>query len=125
MSLPALYNDPTITGYYDFLELFYKRSLNSVVNNSILVISDDTLGTVEYQVSSFNTPDIKIFDATNYNNVAMITPISYNNGVVRYQDNINFANPKQYWIIGGNNYNLFLLKSRIKIYMEQLMVQVS
>ena len=104
LSLPSLYNNSNITAYYDYLELFYKRSFSSVVNNSIRIFADDTLGTYEFQVSPFTTQNVKIFDVSNYSNVSSITPISYSNGIVRFQDNLGLGSLKQYWVIGGDNY---------------------
>jgi hypothetical protein len=102
LSLPALYNNSSVTGYYDYLELFYNRSFNSVVNNSIQFRSNNsTTGNVEYQISPFNTPDVKIFDISTS---SIIIPISYNSGVVRFQDAITQSSPKNYYVIGGSNF---------------------
>lgn len=98
------YNTGSIDAYYDYLEVHYQRSLSSAQNNVLRFSSPDTNSVVEYQVSSFNTNDIKVFDVTNFNNVGLINPISYNSGIVRFQDVISSSFPKNYYVIGGNNY---------------------
>ena len=101
MSLPSMYNNPGVSGYYDYVEFFYKRSFSSAVNNLLRFNGPDTTGIVEYQVSPFNTSDIKIFDVTSGD---MITPISASGGIVRFQSNNSHGNPKEFFVIGGNNY---------------------
>ncbi|MCX6164616.1 MAG: C25 family cysteine peptidase, partial [Ignavibacteriae bacterium] len=97
-------NTTSIDAYYDYLDVFYQRNFGSAVNNSLRFNSPDTNGIVEYQVSSYNTPTVKIFDITDFNNVKFITPISYNSGVVRFQDENLLGIIKEYFVIGGNNY---------------------
>jgi|WetSurMetagenome_2_1015567.scaffolds.fasta_scaffold10682_2 hypothetical protein len=118
INLSSQLNTGNIDAYYDYLEVNYQRSFNSAQNNVLRFNSPDTNGIVEYQVSSFNTNDIKIFDVTNYNNVKIITPISYNTGIVRFQDEIfggfSNINIKEYYVIGGNNYKTPLsISSRV------------
>ncbi len=103
-SLPTQYNNAAAAGYYDFYEIKFNRNFNSVNNNNIMFSSPDTLSTVEYNVSSFNTPDVKIFDITNKLSVNIVNPITFISGMVRFQDNILSGFPKDYIIIGGNNF---------------------
>jgi hypothetical protein len=98
------YNSGSIDAYYDYLEVFYDRSFNSAVNNSLFFRSPDTSSAVEYQVSTYNTSDVKIFDVSSFNSVSLINPISYSSGVVRFQDFISGGTPKSYYCIGGNNF---------------------
>jgi len=98
------YNTGSLDIYYDFLEVTYSRGLNSAVNNTLYFKSPDTNSVVEFQVSTFNTSDIKVFDVTSFNSVALINPISYNSGIVRFQDAISSGTPKSYYAVGGNNY---------------------
>lgn len=98
------YNNSSIDGYFDYIEVFYKRNLSSAQNNILRFNSPDSTGVFEYQVSQFNTPDIKIFDVSSFNSVKIITPISYNSGIARFQDDASQGAPKEYYAVGGNNY---------------------
>lgn len=102
--LPTSYNVPSVSGYYDYLDVFYKRSLNSAVNNTLRITSPDTIGTMEYQASPFNSASVKIIRTASQTDVQIINPISYSGGVVRFQDNTNFSNPKDYYVMGDNSY---------------------
>lgn len=102
--LPSQHNVPSVSGYYDYLEAFYKRSLNSATNNVLRITSPDTIGIMEYQASPFNSSSVKIFRVNSYSEISLITPISYSNGVVRFQDNTNYNNIKDYYVIGDNGY---------------------
>lgn len=99
------YNTGSVDIYYDYLEVFYDRNFNSAFNNVLHFYALDTTDVVEYQISTFNSADVKIFDVTEFNNVGLINPISYNSGVVRFQDiNSTLGILKNYYVIGGNNY---------------------
>ena len=104
LSLPTQYNNINISGYYDYYEIKYNRSFSTAYNNQLRFNSFDTNGTLEYKVSSFNTPDVKIFNVTNGLDVNFIIPISYSNGIVRFQDNHVKGIPNEYYIVGGDNY---------------------
>ncbi|MBK8552039.1 MAG: type IX secretion system sortase PorU [Ignavibacteria bacterium] len=96
-------NSPNVAGYTDYYEILYDRVF-SADNNVLRFNSPDVNTTVEYQISNYTTPDIKIFDVTKPEEVFLINPISYTNGVVRFQSNIIADEPKEYYSIGGNNY---------------------
>ena len=104
LSLPTQYNSPNVFGYYDYYEIHYRRSFNSAFENQLRFNSADTNGFVEYQVSSFNTSNVKLFNVSDFEDVSLINPISYSGGVVRFQDSYVQGSPKEYYIIGGNNY---------------------
>ena len=114
LSLPSQYNNPNLSGYYDYYEVLYNRYFSSVVNNYFRFNAVDTFGVVEYQISTFTTPDIKLFDVTSITEPNTIIPISYNNGIVRFQENYVLYNKKEYYIVGGNNYKTpFSISSKI------------
>ncbi len=102
--LPTQYNTPSVSGYYDYLEALYQRNLNSATNNLLKITSPDTIGIMEYQASPFNSSTVRIFKVNSYNEISMITPISYSNSVVRFQDNTNYNNIKDYYVVGDNGY---------------------
>lgn len=104
LSLPAQYNTQNVQGNYDFYEIHYRRSFNSVQNNYLMFTSPDTNATVEYIISPFTSGDLKIFGVSNNANVTLINPISNSGGVLRFQDNITQDNPKRYIVVAGNNF---------------------
>jgi len=111
LSLPTQYNSLSISGYYDYYEIQYRRSFTSVYENKLRFnsintnsISLDTNILIEYQVSTFTTPDIKIFKVDDDKGVNLINPISYIGGSVRFQDYHSQNNPKEYYVIGGDQY---------------------
>jgi len=97
-------NSQNIAGYYDYLEVLYKRSFTAD-NNSLRFNSPDTSGIMEYQISGYSDPDnVKIFDVTNITSPLIINPISFNGGTLKFQDNINLGKPKEYYALNPNNY---------------------
>ncbi|HMR40124.1 MAG TPA: type IX secretion system sortase PorU [Ignavibacteria bacterium] len=96
-------NSPNVAGYYDFMEVLYDRSF-SADNNLLRFNSPDTNGTMEFQINNFNTQDIKIFDVSDQTNVNLINPVSYSNGTVKFQSEINSGDPKEFYAMGSANY---------------------
>lgn len=103
VSLPSQYNYPSAQGHYDYYEVQYSRSLNSVSNDFIRIWAPDTLANLEFQVSPFSNSDIRIFDVTEFNSIKIINPISFTNGVIRFQDEIAIY-PKEYIISSFSNF---------------------
>jgi hypothetical protein len=104
MFLSSQYNSSTISGYYDYVEIVYQRSFSSVENNSFHFTSLDSVGFAEYDISTFSTSSVKIFDVTSFSNVGFINPISYSGGIVKFQRQCVSQSPKEYFVIGGSNY---------------------
>lgn len=106
-------NSPNVRGYFDYYEVLFDRYF-SADNNVLRFNSPDTNATMEYQINNFNSSDIKVYDVTHPENVELINPISYTNGIVRFQAENISGNPKEYYTIGGNNYKTPLgISSRI------------
>ena len=100
-------NDPSGTGYLDWMEIQYKRRLNSVSGDNIRIVNTDTnqnyaSTTVEYNVSPFSSSQILVFEATDHNNVNIINPLSTSSNGVRFQ------RPSQpltkYFVVGQNGF---------------------
>jgi hypothetical protein len=104
--LPEQYNQPSVSGYYDYLEIFYDRSFNSANNNILRFNSVDSANIVEYRASQFTGTDVKVYRISGLDNIAIINPISYNNGIVRFQDNNTLFQNKEFYIVGSNAYKL-------------------
>lgn len=107
--LPSSYNSSTVQGNYDSYEIHYMRSLSSVQDNRIRIFAPDTNEyaagtTLEFNASTFSSASAKVFDITNYADVKIISPLSYTNGNMRFQDLVQRGNPKQYIVAGDNGY---------------------
>lgn len=96
-------NSPNVAGYYDYMEVLYDRNFNAD-GNLLRFNSPDTSGIMEFQISNFNTQDVKIFDVTNQTDVDIINPISFSNGTIKFQSEISSGIPKEFYAIGSNNY---------------------
>ena len=104
ISLPSNLNAPTVIGYYDWVEFKYPRRFTSAVNNYLGFQANDTTGLFEYNVATFSTPDVNIYDATDEYNINRINPISYSGGTARFQANHTSGTPGSYYVVGGTNY---------------------
>ena len=114
VSAPAnLGNTSLAAGYYDYMEILYKRSFNSAQNGYLRFNSPDTTGVLEYQVSPYSGSDIKIIDATTFNDCRIITPISTDNGVVKFQDTNTKGSLKQYFVVNNGYKTPASISSRI------------
>ncbi|MCE1166325.1 MAG: type IX secretion system sortase PorU, partial [Bacteroidetes bacterium] len=103
-SLPSQFNSTSVSGYYDYMEMCYKRAFSSVSGNYLRFSSPDTIGTMEYQISTFTSSAVKLFRIEDYNTIKIINPISFSNGVLRFQDNTLMGVPKDYYAVGDLNY---------------------
>lgn len=106
VKLKATYYAPISEGqgYEDWFEILYKRRLNSAQNDRLRFTSPDTAATVEYNVSSFSSGNIKVFDATSHNTVKIITPLSVSPSNVRFQKNEISGQVSKYLVIGQNGH---------------------
>jgi hypothetical protein len=91
-------------GYLDWYEILYKRRFNSASNDFIKFNSPDTIGAVEYNVSSFSNNNIKVFDATVHNEVKIIQPIAVSASNVKFQKTEQGANLSRYFVVGQNGF---------------------
>lgn len=96
-------NSSNVSGYYDYYEILYKRSLTAD-NNFLRFNSPDTNSVVEYQITGFTDQDVKLFDVTNITEPQIINPVSIANGTLKFQDNITVGNPKEYYALNSANY---------------------
>lgn len=96
-------NTANVAGYYDYYEVQYDRFF-SADNNQLRFNSPDTNATVEYRINNFTTADIKLFEVTHQENVNIINPISFANGTVVFQYLLSKDSPKEFYVVGGNNF---------------------
>ena len=104
-SLPSSAGNTSLgAGYYDYYEILYRRAYNTADGNYLRFNGPDTNVIVEYKPGGFNTPDVKVFDVTNFPAAKQIIPISYSGGEVRFQSESAVNVPKEFYVIGGTNY---------------------
>ncbi len=96
-------NDPGGQGYIDWMEIQYRRRLNSVTNDYIRIIDTNrNAQNVEYNVSPFSNNQVNVFDASDQANVSMITPLSTDPNDVKFQK--IQTSVSKYFVIGPNGY---------------------
>lgn len=91
-------------GYLDWYEILYNRRFNSAANDFLRFNSPDTNAIVEYNVSSFSSNSVRVFDATSYSDVKLIQPISISSSNVRFQKTEMNNNLSRYFVVGQNGY---------------------
>lgn len=97
-------NSNTAEGYMDWMEVLYYRRLNSVSGDFLRFDSPDTTATVEYRVSPFSNDDIKVFDATDHNNVKLVQPASISGGTVIFRKDEVRAHLSKFFAVGRVGY---------------------
>ncbi|MBX7041960.1 MAG: type IX secretion system sortase PorU [Ignavibacteria bacterium] len=94
-------NSSNVIGYYDFLEVLYKREFKAD-NNLLSFTSPDTSGTLLYVISGFTSNDVNVFDVTNHSSPSITNPVQLGNGTVRFEAQNSMSSPKQYVASAGN-----------------------
>lgn len=97
-------NSPDGEGYLDWMEIQYKRRLNSFTNDFARFTSIDAIGTVEYNVGSFSSSSVRVFDATEHNGVVIIQPLQATQSNVKFQRNQQPEEIRKFFVIGPNGY---------------------
>lgn len=93
-------------GYLDWYEIIYKRRFSSASGDALRFNSPDSNAIVEYNVSSFSNNNIKVFDATDHNNLKIIQPLAVSSSNVRFQRTEVKDNLSKYFVIGQNGFKL-------------------
>jgi hypothetical protein len=94
--------DPGGEGYLDWMEILYKRRLNSVTGDFIRIVSTDSQSTVEYNVSPFSSNQVMVFDATVHDSVKIINPLITTSNNVKFRKTQTTIS--KYFLIGQNGY---------------------
>ena len=97
-------NSSAAIAYIDWWEIQYKRRLNSAENDFISFDSPVISGTVEYNVSSFSNNNIKVFDATEHNNVKLVQPLNLTSTNVKFRNDEQDSVISRYLVSGQNGY---------------------
>ncbi|MCI0448332.1 MAG: type IX secretion system sortase PorU [Chlorobi bacterium] len=91
-------------GYLDWMEIQYKRRLNSAQGDVLRFESPNVSGTVEYNVSSFSNNNIKVFNVTEHNELKRIQPLIVTSSNVRFQKTETSGNLSKYFVVGQNGF---------------------
>lgn len=104
-SFSALFNTNSAEGegYLDWMEIQYLRKLNSVKDDFIRIVSNDVNPGVLYNVSSFSGNQIKIFDATNHNQVNLVQPMENPSTGIKFE-RPQTDNETKYFVVGPNGF---------------------
>jgi hypothetical protein len=94
---------PEAEGYYDWMEIQYKRRYNSAQNDFIKFTSPAETGTLEFNVSPFSNNNIRVFDVSAQEEVKIIQPISVTSNSVKFQRTQSLAG-FQFAVSGQNGY---------------------
>jgi hypothetical protein len=100
-------NSPDAEGYLDWMEILYKRKFNSVTNDFIKFDSPTDQNVVfEYNVSSFSSSQVRVFDVTDHSNVKIIQPLIASANNVRFQKSAlpSATQLSSFFVIGANGY---------------------
>jgi hypothetical protein len=103
-------------GYLDWMEIQYKRRFNSAKDDVLRFDSPNVNGTVEYNVSSFTNNNIKVFDATEHDNVKRIQPLNVSSSNVRFQKTETKGNLSKFFVVGQSGFKTLIsanISSRI------------
>ncbi len=95
---------PDGEGYLDWMEIVYNRRLNSAAIDELKFDSPNQSGTFEYNVSSFSSNSIRVFDVTNNNGVNQIQPLSASSSNVKFQKSQAVRDIHRYVVTGPNGY---------------------
>lgn len=95
----------TSIGYLDYFEITYEKELKPV-NNNLIFFSKDSTAVVEYYLSGFPSSNIKLFDVTDFSNVAEVSPKPGfpSGGDFRFQVAENADAIRKYIAVGNDNY---------------------
>lgn len=95
--------DPGGQGFLDWMEIQYPRRLNSVTNDFLRIIDTNrNSATIQYNVSTFSNNSVLVFDASDPENVSMITPLNLSSGSVRFEK--TQTGISRYYVVGPNGY---------------------
>ncbi len=99
------------TGYLDWVEIFYPRRLKANLDQ-FHFDTRDTTGTLEYSVENFSSNIIQGFDATDYADVKLISPLGIQNNTFQFQTQVVSGSPLEIYICGNSGFkNITSLKS--------------
>jgi hypothetical protein len=103
----TFYHDaPDGDGYFDWMEIQYKRRLNSYSGDAARFNSINAQGTVEYNVGNFSNTSVRVFDVTNHNDVFMIQPVSITTDDVKFRVDQQQNSIRKFSVNGLNGYKV-------------------
>lgn len=89
--------------YMDWIELSVHRQLQAK-EDQLLFYSPDSIGFYKYQLHSFTTDEIEVYDVTNFYDVFRLKLNAVGSGAVEFIDSTNSDVPKRYIAVTPNSY---------------------
>ncbi len=89
--------------YMDWIELSVHRQLKAT-EDQLLFYSPDSIGFYEYQLHSFASDEIQVYDITNFYDVTRLKLNAGGSGAVEFIDSTNSEIPKKYIAVTPNSY---------------------
>ncbi|MGA2668488.1 MAG: type IX secretion system sortase PorU [Ignavibacteria bacterium] len=99
-------NSPDAEGYLDWMEIIYQRKLNSVTGDFLRFDSPiDSNVVIEYNLSPFSGNQVRVFDATEHENVKLVQPLAVSSSNVKFQElAVGGGQLSKFFAIGPNGY---------------------
>ena len=89
------------TGYIDYYEIRYTRTL-AALNDNIIFYSPDSSKNVQYNLNGFSSSNIQVFNVSDYSNVTLISnPVMLSGGEFRFQTKESNGNISKYIAVGN------------------------
>ncbi|HVO74439.1 MAG TPA: type IX secretion system sortase PorU [Ignavibacteriaceae bacterium] len=96
----------TSKGYLDFFEIYYQKNL-SAQGDTLIFFSKDTTAVVEYHLSGFSSsPNIKVYDITDFANVKIVANPFISGGEFRFQEALTSGFVSKYIGIGNDKFKV-------------------
>ncbi len=89
--------------WVNWIEILYRRYFQSA-GDVLDFYGPDTSANVYYSVSAFSNNSVKVFDVTDFSNVAMIQPDSVSNGTAYFGTRTTSGSRKEFYAVGDNGY---------------------
>ncbi len=99
-------------GYIDWVEILYHRYFQSV-GDVLNFYAPDTNATEYYSVSGFSNNNVRVFDVTDFANVAMVSPDSVSSGTAYFGIRTASGTRRQFYAVGEKGYSTIAGVSRV------------
>lgn len=91
-------------GYLDFFEIEYVKELRAA-DDYLMFFSNSNTGIIEYQLNSFTSSNIRVFDVSDHSNVRLITNYSFHSGgECRFRFEESASIRKKYVAVGSDRF---------------------
>ena len=94
-------NSTSDKGCFDWVEVFYKRSLSTTIDE-IKFTTPDTNGVIEYNLSGFSNSNIFVFNVQDHNNIKLLSNPTINAGNIKFLLQANSGIVYDIFVVGTN-----------------------